>query len=713
VEFVHYLIERVCCFPNLRLSSLNIEAIKAMDDINFRLPSTNEMPEFVRAKDWSASKLGPRDRWSPSLQMALEIVLASAFPMALRWGPDFILLYNDGYKVILGEKHPWALGRPAQEVWPEVWDQIEPIHNAILNGRQKAIFAEDTPMRIQRNLGTWDEASFTLSYSPAPDSTAPSGIGGIVVTALETTRRVATERRLREVQSALEREVGVRTRERDRLWQNSQDLLSVLDTNGVVREASPGWTRILGWTSGEIVGHRHVEFVHPDDRPASEDALSHAHHETLPAFENRLLHKDGGYRWVSWVAAREAGLIYASGRHVTAEKAAAAELAVAQDALRQSQKMEAIGQLTGGIAHDFNNMLAIVIGSLDLANRRLQRGDAAVGRYLESANEGARRAATLTQRLLAFSRQSQLAPQAIGLNSLVASMSELLQRTLGERIDLETALAAGLWPAHVDPNQLESAVLNLAVNARDAMPDGGRLVIATANVELNDRHDGHGAEVAPGQYVMIAVSDGGTGMPVELLQKVFDPFFTTKPVGKGTGLGLSMVYGFARQSGGHVRIESEPGHGTTVKIYLPRYFGSLATTKETTRPHNLLPAGSSMETVLIVEDEERVRHMSIDALLELGYTVYAAASGEEALTVFANVDRIDILFTDVVMAGMTGRQLADALRLKCPGLKVLYTTGYTRNAVVHNGALDPGMAFLPKPFSVGELALKLRAVLDG
>ena len=822
-----------------------------MDDINFYFRLTDEMPEFVRTKDWSATKLGPREQWSPSLGMALEIVLASAFPMALRWGPDFVLLYNDGFRIILGEKHPWALGRTAQEVWPELWDQIGPAHEAILNGRHKAIFIEETKLRIQRNHDSWDDASFTLSYSPTPDATSPTGIGGVFVTALETTCRVGTERRLREVQSALEAEraflrdlfqhapsfmavlhgpehrfefandsyqrlighrqvigrpvrealpefagqgffelldrvyasgepftgrrmltnlqrqpgaamkavyidvmyqpirnadgevygifvdgsditdrvaaeealqrlnamleqqVTARTHERNRLWQNSQDLLSVVDTNGVFREASPGWTSILGWTPEEIIGRAHLDFIHPDDRPASEDALAQALDEKLPAFENRLLHKDGSYRWVSWVATREADLVYASGRHVTAEKAAAGELARAQDALRQAYKMEAIGQLTGGIAHDFNNMLAIVIGSLDLAKRRLQRGDVAVERYLDNANEGAQRAATLTRRLLAFSRQSQLAPQAIGLNKLVECMSELLRRTLGERVDLETTLAADLWPANVDPNQLESAVLNLAVNARDAMPDGGRLTIETTNVDLNDRYAAQEVGVAPGQYVGIAVSDVGMGMPAELLQKVFDPFFTTKPVGKGTGLGLSMVYGFARQSGGHVRIYSAPGHGTTVKIYLPRHFGSLAPLEDATRPNSLLTLGSSMETVLIVEDEESVRRMSIDALLELGYTVYAAASGEEALTVFANADRIDILFTDVVMAGMTGRQLADTLRTKCPELKVLYTTGYMRNYMTYSDAFDPGITFLPKPFSVTELAVKLRAVLDG
>lgn len=383
-----------------------------------------------------------------------------------------------------------------------------------------------------------------------------------------------------------------------------------------------------------------------------------------------------------------------------------------QEALRQAQKMEAVGQLTGGIAHDFNNMLAIVIGSLDIAIRRLRRGDGSVERYLQNANEGAVRAATLTKRLLAFSRQSPLSPEVLGINTLVGAMSELLRRTLGERIHLETVLAGGLWPTHVDPNQLENTILNLAVNARDAMPAGGKLTIETSNAFLDDDYAAREIGVSSGQYVMVAVTDDGRGIPADLLDKVFDPFFTTKPVGAGTGLGLSMTYGFAKQSGGHVKIYSEVSRGTTVKIYLPRYFGSLTEAAAASRGPSLAPTASRGETVLVVEDEDRVRQMSTDALRELGYIVHAAASGEDALRVFDTLGRVDILFTDIVMAGMTGRQLADALRKTIPSLKVLYTTGYTRNAIVHNGVVDPGVAFLPKPFSVDALAVKIRTVLD-
>jgi signal transduction histidine kinase/CheY-like chemotaxis protein/PAS domain-containing protein len=388
------------------------------------------------------------------------------------------------------------------------------------------------------------------------------------------------------------------------------------------------------------------------------------------------------------------------------------DLAQAEQALRQSQKMEAVGQLTGGIAHDFNNMLAIVLGSLELATRRLKRGDASVQHYLDQAHEGATRAASLTQRLLAFSRQSPLVPRVTNLNTLVGSMSELLRRTLGERVELEAVLTGGVWPANVDRNQLESAIINLAVNARDAMPDGGKLTIEIANVHLDERYVAREIGVVPGQYVMISVTDTGAGMPPDIIERVFDPFFTTKVVGKGTGLGLSMVYGFAKQSGGHVRIYSEVGRGTSVKIYLPRHFGSVEEASTSVADCASTVATGTAEIVLVVEDDDQVRQVSVEVLRELGYVVHAAGGGEEALRLFDSLGHVDALFTDIVMPGMTGRQLCEALRQKAPALKVLYTTGYTRNAVVHNGVLDPGVAFLPKPFTAADLSAKLRAMLD-
>ncbi len=398
----------------------------------------------------------------------------------------------------------------------------------------------------------------------------------------------------------------------------------------------------------------------------------------------------------------------------TLERRVAEEVAArtrTEDALRQAQKMEAVGQLTGGIAHDFNNMLAVVIGSLDLLGRRFVDGDPRAQRYVEAAKDGARRAAQLTQRLLAFSRQQPLKPAAVDANKLVAGMSDLLRRSLGGAIRLETVLAGGLWRTHVDPHQLENVILNLAVNGRDAMGEHGRLTIETANCHLDERYAAEHLGLAVGQYVLVAVSDTGSGMSAEVSAKAFDPFFTTKEVGRGTGLGLSQVYGFVKQSGGHVKIYSEVGEGTTVKVYLPRLLGPHEDEAPAeTRPDPL--RGDSRELVLVVEDEPAVRQLSVDALVELGYRVLEADGAAAALRLIDAHPDIDLLFTDVVMPEVNGRKLADEALKRRPLLKVLFTTGYTRNAVVHNGVLDPGVQLIGKPYTIEELAARVREVLD-
>jgi signal transduction histidine kinase len=382
----------------------------------------------------------------------------------------------------------------------------------------------------------------------------------------------------------------------------------------------------------------------------------------------------------------------------------------AEEQLRQVQKMEAIGQLTGGIAHDFNNMLAVVIGGLNILQRRLEKGDTDVQRFIDGAIDGAQRAAGLTQRLLAFSRQQPLAPKPINPNKMVSSMTDLLTRTLGEQIAIETVLGAGVWQVEADPGQLENAILNLCVNARDAMPNGGRLTVETSNTYVDDVFAKEYA-IPPGQYTLVAVADSGVGMSAEVMARAFDPFYTTKEVGKGTGLGLSQVYGFVRQSGGHVKIYSEVGVGTTVKVYLPRHYGEAQTAEgEITAISSY--RGSKSEIVLVVEDEERVRTISVEALRDLGYTAIGASNAHEALQLFDSGLGISLLFTDVIMPAMSGRELANGLRQRHPNLKVLYTTGYTRNALVHNDVLEPGTSLLTKPFSIDELATKVRQMLD-
>jgi len=378
--------------------------------------------------------------------------------------------------------------------------------------------------------------------------------------------------------------------------------------------------------------------------------------------------------------------------------------------LRQSQKMEALGQLTGGIAHDFNNMLGVIMGAHDLILRRMKKGDFGIQRFVEAAINAAERAAMLTQRLLAFARQQPLAPQPVDANRMIGSMSDLLHSTLGEQIKIETVMAGGLWMIHADMQQLESAILNIAINGRDAMPDGGRLTIETANSYLDEAYCRQNPEIELGQFVMLAITDTGAGMSPGVAARVFDPFFTTKPAGKGTGLGLSQVYGFVKQSQGHIKIYSEIGAGTTVKIYLPRLSGGVTENKPAAAEP--MRTGDRSEIILVVEDDALTRRLTCEALHELGYTVFDSENAANALAILDRETNVRLLFTDVVMPDINGKKLADEALRRRPGLKVLFTTGYTANAVVHGGVLDPGVNFISKPFTLDQLAAKVRSVLD-
>jgi len=387
-----------------------------------------------------------------------------------------------------------------------------------------------------------------------------------------------------------------------------------------------------------------------------------------------------------------------------------------EEALRQAHKMEAVGQLTGGLAHDFNNLLAGISGSLELLRIRAAQGRTAeLGRYIETALASVNRAAALTHRLLAFSRRQTLDPKPTEVNLLVSGMEDLFRRTVGPGIRVETRLAGELWPTLCDPNQLESALLNLVINARDAMPDGGHLLIETANSVLPDRRgaprDVPSGNMPPGDYVILSVIDTGTGMTPDVIARAFDPFFTTKPLGQGTGLGLSMIYGFVQQSGGHVGLHSKEGQGTTVTIGLPRYSGAMDEEAETDAAAALLPASSAV--VLVVEDEAAVRMVIADVLSDLGYTVLEADDGRSGLSIVESGVRIDLLLTDVGLpGGMNGRQLADAVRQRRPGLKVLFITGYAENAVVGSSRMEQGMQVMTKPFAVEALAARVQGMIN-
>ena len=551
-----------------------------------------------------------------------------------------------------------------------------------------------------------------IQLTAAPLRDASGAIAGGVVCIEDISARKATEGALRRLNETLEATVAERTHELDSIWRHSRDMLCVARFSGTFLRLNPAWAGTLGWAMEELLDTPFIDLVHPDDRERTLSAMSVlANGVTVPGFENRYRRTDGSYLWFSWNAVPHDGLIYAIVRDVTAEREAAAALAKAEEQLRQSQKMEAVGQLTGGIAHDFNNLLTGITGALDLMQRRIAQGRTGdVARYVDIAITSANRAAALTHRLLAFSRRQPLDPRPTDGNRLVRAMEDLLRRTIGEAIAFEVSLAPDLWPTLCDPHQLENALLNLVINARDAMPEGGRLAIATGNVVLDESRRDVGA---PGPYVCLAVTDTGHGMAAEVVARAFDPFFTTKPLGQGTGLGLSMVYGFVRQSEGHVAIDSAPGRGTTVRVFLPRFRGAAAGDDEAATVSSApSPLAGADETVLVVEDEASVRNLVVDVLADLGYRALEAADGPAGLRILEGSDRVDLLVTDVGLPGLNGRQLAEQARVLRPGLGVLFMTGYAEDATFGDSHRDPSLQMLTKPFAIDDLAARIRAMIQ-
>ena len=495
----------------------------------------------------------------------------------------------------------------------------------------------------------------------------------------------------------------------------------MLDTEGLVTNWNVGAERIKGYRSDEVIGKHLSVFYTAEDRAsglparALEGARRDGHYES----EGWRCRKDGTRFWANAIIdairdddGRLVGFAKIT-RDLTERCQAQEELEAARGQLAHSQKMEAIGQLTGGLAHDFNNMLTGISGSLELMKTRLVQGRFnEFERYIASAQGAASRAAALTHRLLAFARRQTLDPKLVNANKLIASMEELVRRTVGPAIHIETVLAIGLWPTLCDPSQLENALLNLCINARDAMPDGGRITIETANSWLDERA-ARARDMQPGQYVAICVSDTGTGMSADVLARAFDPFYTTKPSGQGTGLGLSMVYGFARQSEGQVRIYSEVNKGTSVHLYLPRHPGE-AEEEETEPQSNQVSKAGAGETMLVVDDEPSVRMLIAEVLDELGYSAIEAADGASGLKVLRSDVRIDLVITDIGLpGGLNGRQMVDAARANRPDLKVLFITGYAENAAIGNGHLDRGMHVLAKPFAMERLAARIQSIIAG
>jgi PAS domain S-box-containing protein len=535
------------------------------------------------------------------------------------------------------------------------------------------------------------------------DETAGMRFSGVIY---DITRAKLIEDELRTLNETLEMRVEERTRERDRIWQVSRDLFVLCDLGGVCKSANPAWERELGYVTASVAGRALADFVHRDDRAVLEVAfLRLAAGERVDNIDVRVMCEDGSERAISWTCVPEGDAFFAAGRDMTQRNQLEAEL-------RQSQKMEAVGQLTGGIAHDFNNLLTGITGGMALLRARLAQGRLdEVERYIAGAEDAANRAASLTHRLLAFSRRQTLDPKMTDGNTLVAEMQDLIQRTVGPHISVQCVLDPELWRTRCDANQLENALLNLAINARDAMPDGGTLTVATENVRMNAQ-SARERDMADGEYIVISVADSGSGMPAEVIARAFDPFFTTKPLGQGTGLGLSMVYGFAKQSGGQVRIRSTVGEGTNVQLYLPRHLGP-AEPREVVTDSADTPRAVDGETVLVVEDEPLVSMLLTDLLEELGYTTIDAADAAAGLQVLQSDRRIDLLITDVGLpGGMNGRQLVDVARVARPDLKVLFVTGYADGGVLDDYQSTPGIQVITKPFAIPNLAAQIRAVLS-
>ncbi|WP_277667588.1 PAS domain S-box protein [Novosphingobium lindaniclasticum] len=501
-------------------------------------------------------------------------------------------------------------------------------------------------------------------------------------------------------------------RERERMWGLSPVMMVVTGDDGRIIDVNPVWTRLLGWSREETVGKRSTDFMRDDESAWHERVKTLAGGEPMLDYETYLNCRDGSQRLIKWSAVPDDGKFYGFGRDVTPEREAALALEEAEAALRQAQKMEAVGQLTGGIAHDFNNLLQGVTGSLDLVKRRIeQKRFTEIERFVTSASTEAGRAAALTHRLLAFARRQPLDPRPLDTNGLIASMEDLLRRTIGVKITLELGLAGGLWMTKCDQNQLESALLNLAINARDAMPEGGRLTIGTCNAHLDSAYAARQRGVRNRQYVCISVTDTGVGMDADTVAKAFEPFFTTKPIGQGTGLGLSMIYGFAQQSEGYAKIYSEVGSGTTFKLYLPRFIGLAEADEAAPQLHERRETGEG-QVVLVIEDEPVVRGLIAEELSELGYHALEAADGPSGLAILQSSQRLDLLVTDIGLPGLNGRQVVDAARQVRPDLKVLFMTGYAETAAMASGFLEPGMEMITKPFTMEAFADRIRAMIQ-
>lgn len=680
--------------------------VQTDDEAAFLSVFRGETADSLRKFDWNLHALGPPDGWPASLKMAVSWILDSSESMYLVWGDGLHFFSNDAYLPILGPRRESSIGRTLPDLWPDAWDAVKPFVEHAFSGQSTR--SENMPIAMAR-YGDPEDTWWSFSFSPLRDLSA--SVVGVVCVTNETTAAMLAEKRAAEdrerLVELLKKELHD-SRDFARLALSAVGGVGVwtyeVDVDKFYFDAAIAELYDLSADDGRN-GLARIDFltnVHPEDRSSLSNTMSGG--LLRPGdleLEYRLIHADGSVRWVL-----SKGHTYfdVAGKPIrrTGVGVDMTNKRVLEEQLRQSQKMEAVGQLTGGIAHDFNNLLAGIVGSLDLLERRIETGRLEnMGRYIKGAQTSAMRAAALTQRLLAFSRRQTLAPKALDVADLAEGMADLISRTVGPSITLTVNRDEGLWLTHVDPSQLENAILNLSINARDAQPHGGSIVIRARNATVDARNSAT-LGLPVGEYVALCVTDTGTGMPASVVARAYDPFFTTKPLGQGTGLGLSMIHGFVIQSGGHVDIQSVVDSGTTITLYLPRFRGPVEA------PAVVEPAADHAgrgETILVIDDEVLVRETMAEFLREQGYRVLEADDGSSGLKFLESDDHIDLLVTDVGLpGGLNGRQVADAARRTRPGLKVLFVTGYAANSFVGSGMLEEGMEVVTKPFELDALA---------
>lgn len=669
--------------------------------------------------DWAATPLGPRSAWPASLRTVVSLILQSPLPIVTMWGPEGIMIYNDGYAQVSGDRHPGILGSAVCDAWPEAAEFNRNVVQEVLSGKSLSYVDQEFMLDLH---GQPQRVWMNLDYSPiVSEDGVPIGVIAVVV---DQSDKVRAEMRLD----------AERGRLRQMFDQAPGGIAMLEGPDHVFVLANAAFLRIIGLSAEEAIGRRVIDVLPEVRQQGFIDLLDGVFQTNQPYLGRGVTATLSGTEFIldflyQPVAAADGTVtgVFVQVEDVTEQKRAAASLqalnatleqrvadAVAQrtaaeDALRHAQKMEAIGNLTGGVAHDFNNLLQVVSGNLQLLARSLGDDPRATQR-IENALASVQHGADLARKLLAFGRRQPLEPKALNAGDLIEEMGGLLRRTIGAGTDITVQVQPDLWTCFVDPVQLETALLNLAINARDAIGETGRLDIAAANLLVPSPSNRPG--VPPGEYVAVTVRDTGSGIPPDVIGRVFDPFFTTKSAGNGTGLGLSMVYGFVRQSGGHVEIESTPGEGTVVLLLLPRTHRSAdPCTRPTHREEQEVPQGNH-ETILLVEDDDRVRETVADLLQDLGYRVVKARDATRALAILETPAGIDLLFTDVVMPGPVGSpELATLARNRRPGLAVLFTSGYAEDVIVHDGRLDSGIALLSKPYSREVLARKLRDML--